>query len=111
MDIQTFLVDHGSTTVVGLRVGSFAYITDVNHIPEAAQAHLHDLETLVLDAVRYEPHPNHFHYERAIEVASALGAKRTILTHLSHDYDHDKTNAELPKGFELAFDRQRIQIR
>jgi phosphoribosyl 1,2-cyclic phosphate phosphodiesterase len=110
MSIETMTVLHGSAPVVALRVNDFAYVTDVSEIPAEAAAKLHNLDTLMLDAVRYEPHPNHFHYERAIEEALKIGAKRTFFTHLSHDYDHDATNAKLPPGIELAFDGLRIPL-
>ena len=95
--------------VLGLRVGKFAYVTDVSHIPEAAMEMLNGLDCLILDAVRYRPHPNHFHYEKAIEVAQRIGATQTYFTHLSDDYDHDRTNSELPAGIGLAFDGLRIE--
>jgi phosphoribosyl 1,2-cyclic phosphate phosphodiesterase len=110
MSVRTFVVEHGKVPVVGLRVNDFAYITDVSHIPEAAMAELQGLDTFVVDAVRYRPHPNHFHLERALEVAAEVGARKTILTHLSSDYDHTKTNKELPPGVELAYDGMKIEI-
>jgi len=110
LDFRFFQVWHGKTPVLALRTGNFAYVTDVSEIPGEARALLNGLDTLILDAVRLKPHPNHFHYEKAIEVAKEVGAKRTYFTHLSHDYDHDKTNAELPPGIELAYDRLRIPI-
>jgi len=110
MEIRTFLVEHGRIPVIGLRVGDFAYITDVSHIPDSARAELHGLETLVVDAVRLKPHPNHFHLEKALAVAAEIGAKRTILTHLSGDYDHAKSNSELPEGVELAYDGMKVSV-
>jgi phosphoribosyl 1,2-cyclic phosphate phosphodiesterase len=110
MEITLFQVLHGRAPVIALRTGDFAYVTDVSEIPPEARRHLDGLETLILDAVRKRPHPNHFHYERAIEVAQEIGAKKTYFTHLSHDYDHDLTNEELPSGIELAYDRLRIAI-
>ena len=110
LEILTFWVEHGPWPVLGLRVNDFAYVTDVGHIPDAAWAMLQGLDTLILDAVRYRPHPNHFHYEKAVEVALELGAKKTFFTHLSDDYDHDKVNGELPDGIELAYDGLRISI-
>ena len=110
LTIRTFWVEHGPFPVLGLRVNDFAYVTDVSRIPEPAMAKLEGLETLVLDAVRYKPHPNHFHMERAIEVAREIGAARTYFTHLSDDYDHDRTNAELPAGIRLAYDGLRLEL-
>ncbi len=108
LDVRTFTVDHGQVPVIGLRVNDFAYVTDVSHIPERARAELQGLQTLVIDATRYRPHPNHFHYDRAIEMAGELGARRTILTHLSGDYDYVRTSAELPENVELAYDGMRV---
>jgi phosphoribosyl 1,2-cyclic phosphate phosphodiesterase len=110
MRIQTFLVEHGKIPVVGLRVGGFAYVTDVSRIPDEAAAHLEDLDTLVLDAVRFRPHPNHFHLEAALQEIERFKPRRTFLTHLGHDYDHSFFNERLPAGVELAYDGLRIPI-
>ena len=110
MSVQILRVMHGKTPVLGLKVGDFAYVTDVNYIPPKEMERLRGLETLILDAVRYKPHPNHYHYEQAVEIAKELGAKMTYFTHLSSDYDHDRTNAELPPNIQLAFDGLRVPI-
>jgi phosphoribosyl 1,2-cyclic phosphate phosphodiesterase len=105
-----FEVLHGRLPVLGLRVGDFAYLTDVSEIPDQAWEKLRGLGTLVMDATRRDPHPSHFHLEKAIEVAMALNARQTYFTHLSHDYDYEATRAELPAGIELAYDGLRIPI-
>ncbi len=110
LPVQFLRVQHGRTPVLGLRIRDFAYITDVSHIPDHEMAKLYGLETLILDAVRYKSHPNHFNYEKAIEVSKTLGAKQTYFTHLSSDYDHDRTNAELPQNIALSYDGLRIPI-
>lgn len=110
MEVRTFTVEHGQTAVIGLRVNDFAYITDVSNIPLQAMAELRDLDVFVVDAVRRKPHPNHFHLERALEVAAEVGAKKTFLTHLSSDYDHARTEAELPGGVFLAYDGLSLDI-
>lgn len=111
MEVRTFIVMHGPTPVVGLRVGGFVYLTDVSEIPSDAWKYLSDLDTLVIDAVRRKPHPNHFHFEKAKEVAAEIGAKMTYFTHLSHDYDHDITERdELPPNIRLAYDGLRIAV-
>ncbi len=110
MSVQTFVVEHGSTPCIGIRVNNFAYITDVSHIPPEAMELLHGLDVFIVDAVRIKPHPNHFHLERALEVAAEVGARQTYFTHLSADFDHDKTNASLPVGIELAYDGLTLEI-
>jgi phosphoribosyl 1,2-cyclic phosphate phosphodiesterase len=106
--IETFAVWHGTTNVLGLRVGNLAYITDVKVVSEEVKARLQGLDTLIVDGLRYAEHPNHFNLDEALGFAQELAPRQTYLTHLSHDYDHDKTNGELPKGVQLAFDGLRI---
>jgi phosphoribosyl 1,2-cyclic phosphate phosphodiesterase len=97
-------LEHGPMPVLGFRVGPLAYCTDVSRIPDESWPHLEGLDVLILDALRYEPHPTHFSLKEALEVASALRPRRTYLTHLSHSFDHGPTEAALPLGVFLAFD-------
>jgi len=101
---------HGKMPILGFRVGRFAYLTDVSHIPEESIARLNDLDYLVLDGLRYRPHPTHFSIDQALEAAGRIGAKQTLLIHMSHDVDHDEGNAALPEGVELAYDGLQIQL-
>lgn len=110
LHLRLFLVWHGPWPVIGLRVGNFAYVTDVKTIPPEAEAELQGLETLILDAVRIRPHPNHMHFDEAVEWAVRIGAKQTYFNHLSHDYDHDETNASLPPAIQLSFDGQVVEV-
>lgn len=110
LSLKTFWVLHGMMPVLGFRLGGFAYVTDVSEIPESVWPELLGLEILILDAVRRKPHPNHFHFDRAIEVAHQLGARQTYFTHLSHDFDHDETNASLPPEIQLSYDGQVIDL-
>lgn len=110
LEIRTFWVDHGPIPCLAVRVGGFAYVTDVSRIPPESWEELQNLDVLVLDGLRLRPHPNHFHLERAIETAQALKPITTYLTHLSDDYDHDITEAELPPGIHLAYDGLRVPI-
>ncbi|HMS55360.1 MAG TPA: MBL fold metallo-hydrolase [Fimbriimonadaceae bacterium] len=108
--LKTFLVKHGPIPVIAFRVNDFAYLTDVSEISDDGYAMLEGLDVLVLDAVRYKPHPNHFHFDRALEEAEKIGARRTVFTHLSHDYDHDVVNSTLPSGVELGFDGMELSV-
>jgi len=110
MSVSTFPVDHGREQTVAIRAGDFAYMTDVSNIPHDRYERLHGLKTLVIDAVRRAPHPNHFNFDRALLEAEKIGAETTYLTHLSHDYDFAATERELPPRVRLAFDGLRIGI-
>lgn len=96
--------------VLGFRVGNVAYCTDVNAIPEESWPLLEGLDVLILDALRPRPHATHFSLEEAVAVAQRVQAKRTLFTHISHELDHEKTNAALPPQMELAYDGQRLPL-
>lgn len=95
---------HGRLPVLGFRFGPFAYLTDCSAIPDESMARLHDLDTLVLDALRHRPHPTHFNVAQALEIIAQLRPRRAYLTHIAHDLDHHPTNAALPAHVELAYD-------
>jgi phosphoribosyl 1,2-cyclic phosphate phosphodiesterase len=99
---------HGSLPILGFRIGDFAYLTDVSHIPEPSYDLLRDLDVLVLNALRHRPHPTHLTIEQAVGVARRVGARRTVFTHLSHEVDHGPASAALPPGVELAYDGLRL---
>ena len=95
---------HGERPILGFRFGSFAYLTDCNAIPEVTWPLLHNLDVVVLDALRERLHPTHFSLSEAIEAARRIAAKRTYFTHMCHDLPHAATNARLPEGMQLAHD-------
>ncbi|HPD30450.1 MAG TPA: MBL fold metallo-hydrolase [Phycisphaerae bacterium] len=102
---------HGKLTVLGYRVGPFAYCTDCNQVPEESMNLLQGLQVLILDGLRRRPHPTHFNLEQAVDVARQVGAKQTFFTHIAHELGHEATNAELPAGMALAYDGQVIEIK
>lgn len=110
MKVSVFEVLHGRLPVLGIRVADFAYVTDVSEIPPSAWELLRGVHTLVLDATREAPHPSHFHREKAVEVAQALRAQHTFLTHLSHDYDYETARQSLPPGIDLCYDGLEILV-
>ena len=101
---------HGDLVVFGYRCGTFAYLTDCSSIPETSLPLLQGLELLVIDGLRFKPHPTHFNIPQATAMAQQIGAKRTLLTHLSHDVDHQQHTNDLPTGIELAYDGQRVTL-
>lgn len=101
---------HGARTILGYRVGRFAYLTDCSGIPETSYPLLADLDLLVIGALRERPHPSHFSVRQAIEAAARTGARRTLFTHMCHDLGHVETCARLPQGVELAYDGQIVTL-
>lgn len=101
---------HGKLPVLGFRVGSFAYLTDCNHIPEPSFELLRGIRTVILDALRNRPHSTHFSVSEAVEVVARLGTVRAYLTHICHELSHAETNAQLPAGVELAYDGLVLEV-
>jgi len=101
---------HGTLPVLGFRLGSFAYLTDCNRIPDASWTLLHGVQTIILDALRHKPHSTHFSLSEATDVVARLGAARAYFTHISHDLGHEATCALLPAGVELAYDGLVLEI-
>jgi phosphoribosyl 1,2-cyclic phosphate phosphodiesterase len=101
---------HGSRTILGYRIGSFAYLTDCSAIPESSWPLLENVETLVLDALRDRPHPTHLSLGQALEVVERLRPERAFFTHMCHDLPHAATCARLPPGVQLAYDGLAFEI-
>lgn len=97
-------VTHGWNTIGGYRFGDAAYLTDMSDIPEESYALLKDLDILVLDALRHEPHPSHSHLAKSVELVERIAPRRAFFTHISHGLDHESTNAGLPDHIRLAHD-------
>jgi phosphoribosyl 1,2-cyclic phosphate phosphodiesterase len=95
---------HGSTPILGFRLGSFAYLTDCNKIPETSWPLLEGLDTLILDALRHRSHSTHFSISEALDVVVRLKPNRTYLTHICHELPHSETTASLPTDVGLAYD-------
>lgn len=109
MMVTPVSIFHGKLPILGYRIGDLAYLTDCSHILEASFRYLHDLDVLVLDALRPEPHPTHFSLSEAVEAAHRIGARQTYFTHITHRLEHDATNAALPPTMQLAYDGLTIE--
>ena len=105
IEIVPIPVIHGDWTILGFRIGNFAYITDTNGVPDSSIALLAGVKVLALDGLRPAPkHPTHFVIDQAVECAQQIGAEETWLIHLPHEVDHDEVEASLPPGIRLAYD-------
>jgi len=104
-------VVHGRHTIAGYRFGEAAYLTDTSDIPASSLPLLEGLDVLVLDALRHEPHPSHLHLDKAVELVRTIAPKRAFFTHISHDLEHEATNAGLPAEMRLAYDGLEVEFR
>lgn len=104
-------VDHGDMPIYGFRIGDLGYITDAKIIPGKSKSLLQNLDTLILNALRIEPHVAHLNIEEAIEIVRELRPRQCFLTHISHDSGlHADIDKILPEGIRLGYDGLRINI-
>ena len=105
VEVEAIRVQHGKLPILGFRFGNFAYLTDLNGIPEESMALLQNLDVLVLDALHHRPHHSHYNVHQALEVIDELKPEKAYLTHISHDMGlHDDMNHQLPENVELGYD-------
>lgn len=108
--ITPIKLHHGRAQILGFRFNDAAYLTDCNGIPAESMERLRGLRLLIIDALRYAEHPTHFNLERALKAIEEIGPERALLTHLSHVFDHEKLDAELPPHVGPSYDGQVIEL-
>jgi phosphoribosyl 1,2-cyclic phosphate phosphodiesterase len=110
LDVLPLAFEHGNATVFGYRIGPIGYLTDVKRVSPTAMRALAGVEVLVLNARWWREHPTHLSIPDAVDVAREIGAKRTFLTHLTHESSHRDLLKRLPAGVEPGYDGLQIEI-
>lgn len=104
-EIVPVRVYHGKLPILGYRIGPLAYLTDMSQLGEKDWGKLEGVETLVVSALRDEPHATHQTIEEAIAFGRKVGSKRTYFIHMCHTAGKQADRDEqLPEGFRFAYD-------
>ncbi|MBL0849168.1 MAG: MBL fold metallo-hydrolase [Candidatus Liberibacter ctenarytainae] len=103
------LQQHGKISSLGFRFGNVAYCTDVNVFPEKSLEKLHNLDYLIIDALRNAPHSSHFSLPEALKKIALLKPKHAILTHMNTDLDYNTVLKTVPSHVVPAFDGMQFQ--
>lgn len=107
--VLPFKQQHGKINSMGFRFGDMAYSTDAGKLDDAAFAALQGVSVWVVDCLRNSPSPTHAHLELTLEWISIIRPKRTILTHMSHEFDYETLRSALPEGIEPGYDGMVIE--
>jgi phosphoribosyl 1,2-cyclic phosphate phosphodiesterase len=90
---------HGALSILGWRIDeispdkpgetvSAVYLTDVSEIPGPSWALIGSPAVLIIGGLRVRAHATHFNFDQALDAAARVGARRSFLTHICHDYHH-----------------------
>jgi phosphoribosyl 1,2-cyclic phosphate phosphodiesterase len=110
LPVTLFRQDHGVMDTLGLRIGGFAYSTDVVALPEDSLAALQGLDTWVVGCFTTGPHKVHANLAQVLEWVALLRPRRTVLTHMGTGMDYGALVRELPAGVEPGFDGMVLEV-
>lgn len=108
--IQPIPMRHGSLRSTGYRIGGFGYMTDTSGVPPSSRALLRDLDAIVVDALRWEPHPTHMSVPEALELIGELRPRHGYLTHVGHTLEQEATNRGVGPDVEVAYDGLELSL-
>ncbi len=97
-----YLVEHD-----GIRIG---YVPDCHAMPDATVKKVAGCDVMILDALRYKPHPSHICVEESLALLEKIGAKTSYLIHLCHDLDHSELEAQMPPTVRVSYDGLTIRL-
>ena len=115
LKITPLPVEHAALETIGFLfeypgARNIAYLPDVKRIPDETMRLIRDVDVLVVDSLRPEPHPTHFSLGEALEAIRESGARESWLTHLGHENEHASLDGSLPTGVRVAWDGLRIEL-
>ena len=106
--VDALPVLHGKTETYGYRLEwggrTVGYVPDCKFMPDLTVEAFKGIDVMILDGLRHRDHPTHLSVESALSLLAKIGAKRSYLTHVCHDLDHEETQESLPPATFLACD-------
>lgn len=106
--VEALPVLHGRTETYGYRLEwegrTMGYVPDCKEMPDSTVDRFKGVDVMILDGLRHRVHPTHLTVEAAMSLLQRIGAKRSYLTHICHDLDHEETQELLPASCYVACD-------
>lgn len=110
-NIEAIRIMHGRLPILGYRIGSFAYLTDIKTISPDAIAQLTGLDTLIISALHQMEHHSHANLQEALALIEQIQPKRAFLTHISHRMGlQAEVEKNLPAHVSFAYDGLELDI-
>jgi phosphoribosyl 1,2-cyclic phosphate phosphodiesterase len=110
LEITPYRLTHGDIDALGLRIGRFAYAPDLNAVPRESEPLFEDLDLMLIDALRYRPHPSHFSLAETLGTIDRFQPRRAVLTNMHTDLDYATLAASLPANVEPAYDGMQLHV-
>jgi phosphoribosyl 1,2-cyclic phosphate phosphodiesterase len=110
LTLMPYRLPHGDIEALGLRLGDFAYAPDLNAIPRPAEPMFERLDTLLIDALRYRPHPSHFSLDETLAAIERFKPRRAVLTNMHTDLDYETLVNTLPPNVVPAYDGMQLSL-
>ena len=106
--IASVEMPHGPTKTTGFRFEAdgktIGYATDFSEVTSKMLELFAEVDILVTDCLRREPHPTHASLATALDLAERSRAKTTVLTHLDKSMDYATLSAEVPDSVLVGYD-------
>ncbi|MBQ7258037.1 MAG: MBL fold metallo-hydrolase [Abditibacteriota bacterium] len=110
IDFLPVRIKHGKLDIFAYKFGNVMYCTDCSRIPLSSQKHFFNLDVLILDCIKYAPHPTHLSLNQALRIVDKYKPKKAYFTHTTHYFEYNEVSELLPENVELAYDGLKINI-
>ncbi len=109
--VEVLAVTHGKLPILGFKIGSFAYLTDVKTLPDPTKRAINQLKHVVLSALHHHRHHAHMNLSESLELIQEIRPTTAYLTHISHQMGlHAEVENTLPSNVYLGYDGLNFEI-
>jgi phosphoribosyl 1,2-cyclic phosphate phosphodiesterase len=106
-----FEQDHGFSKSTGIRIGNFAYSTDVVTMNHEIFEKLRGLDVWIVECTSLKSAtPTHAHLDLALQWINEVKPRRAFLTHMGVTMDYDRVLKILPENVRPAYDGMSITV-
>jgi phosphoribosyl 1,2-cyclic phosphate phosphodiesterase len=102
--MRYFTYSQNGMSVLGYRLGNFAYVTDIKQYTEAIFEDLRGVEYLIISMQKKEKSNAHLSLEELLSFHAKIKPRHCYITHMGHDIDYDDLKNSLPVSVEPGYD-------